>query len=233
MRKQGTIVTNSSWVYEEPCAEHVVAMMLSLARRLPEALDDQRGPRKWRYLELRAKSHLLLGQTAVIIGFGSIGRRIAEILSAFKMNLIAVRRTVRGDEKIRTVELSKLDEVLPLADHVIDVLPGSPQTDELINANRIARMKRGAIFYNIGRGTTVDQVSLQTALETNHLAAAYLDVTMPEPLPKDHPLWEIPNCYITSHMAGGHHDEYERLVEHFVENLKRFENREELRDRII
>ena len=89
------------------------------------------------------------------------------------------------------------------------------------------------MFYNIGRGTTVDQSALLDALHTGKLSAAYLDVTNPEPLPPDHPLWSAPNCYITPHTAGGHHDEFERLARHFIDNLRRFERGEELVDRIV
>ena len=94
-------------------------------------------------------------------------------------------------------------------------------------------MKPGAIFYNIGRGTTVDQTALLNALKSGRLSAAYLDVTDPEPLPKDHPLWSVPNCYITPHTAGGHAEEFERLATHFLNNLKRFEEGKALVDRVI
>jgi phosphoglycerate dehydrogenase-like enzyme len=94
-------------------------------------------------------------------------------------------------------------------------------------------MRKGAIFYNIGRGNTVDQAALLTALQGGHLGAALLDVTEPEPLPPDHPLWSLPNCVITPHMAGGHSSEQERLVDHFLENLRRFERGEPLHDRVV
>ena len=91
-----------------------------------------------------------------------------------------------------------------------------------------------AAFYNIGRGTTVDQNgALLNALQSNKLAAAWLDVTDPEPLPPDHPLWTAANCHITPHTAGGHHDEFDRLVKHFLANLDRFTRGQELRDRVI
>jgi phosphoglycerate dehydrogenase-like enzyme len=94
-------------------------------------------------------------------------------------------------------------------------------------------MKTGAVFYNIGRGTTVNQSSLDSALRSGRLAAAYLDVTDPEPLPPDHLLWAAPNCFITPHIGGGHGDESLTLVSHFLENLKRFEAGEAMLDRIV
>jgi len=93
-------------------------------------------------------------------------------------------------------------------------------------------MKNGAVFYNVGRGVTVDQPALLAALRSGRLAAAYLDVTDPEPPPPDDPIWSVPNCWITPHAAGGHQDESERVVAHFLENLRRFEAGDPLLDRV-
>jgi phosphoglycerate dehydrogenase-like enzyme len=227
------MLTNSSLVYNEPCAEHVLAFMLAEARQLPASLDTQRADRAWPTLERRAASHLLLGQNVVLLGFGAIGRRLAELLAPFHVQLTAVRRRPAGDEGVAVVTEDQLDAALASADHIVNILPENPATRHYVNAARLAVTKSGAIFYNIGRGTTVDQQALLDALRSGRLAAAYLDVTDPEPLPVDHPLWSTPNCYITPHTAGGHHDEPERLVRHFVENLRRFEHGEALLDRVI
>lgn len=233
LRARGTVLTSSSWVYTEPCAEHLLGMMLALARRLPPTLDNQRGPHGWPAPELRADSRLLVGQTALILGFGSIGRRMVELLTPFRMNLMAVRRSVRGDEGIPTHRESLLEELLPQADHVLNILPGGSATSSRIGTAQFARMKPSAYFYNIGRGGTVDQAALLTALNQRQIAAAYLDVMSPEPLPPEHPLWTAPNCHITPHTAGGHHNEFERLVEHFLNNLARYEKRETLVDQVM
>ena len=123
--------------------------------------------------------------------------------------------------------------MLAAADHVIDVLPETTETQGFFDARRFCRMKRGAMFYNIGRGATVDQIALQAALESNHLAAAYLDVTSPEPLPPAHPLWRVANCFITPHIGGVHAAQYERLAAHFLDNLRRFEAGEALVGRVL
>jgi phosphoglycerate dehydrogenase-like enzyme len=94
-------------------------------------------------------------------------------------------------------------------------------------------MKPGAIFYNIGRGATVDQEALVAALRSGRLGAAWLDVTDPEPLPPGHPLLRAPNCFITPHTAGGHHNEFEMLARHFLDNFRRFINGAPLRDRVM
>lgn len=237
---RGGRLTTSSWVYEEPCAEHAFAFMLSLARQLPAMLVEQHGGRAgpagfrtWRQAHHRARSRLLVGQTAILYGYGTIARRLTQLLAPFKMDLVGVRRTIKGDEPIPMATQADADAHLPRADHVVNVLPAAAGTDTYFSAERFARMRDGAVFYNIGRGNTVDQTALLTALRTGKLSAAYLDVTDPEPLPPDHPLWDAPNCWITPHTAGGHAEEFGRLALHFVQNLRRFGRGEGLVDRVI
>ena len=232
-KTRGAVLTNSSSVYEEPCAEHLVAMMFSLARQLPRSLDNQRKAARWPDKEIRRSSHLLTGQTAVLLSFGAIARRVVELLAPLHMNLIAVRRNPTGHEPIKTISENELDAILSTADHVLNILPGGDATKEFVSDKRLALMKKGSRFYNIGRGQTVDQTALLYALKSGRLAAAYLDVTDPEPLPPDHPLWTMPNCHISPHTAGGHVDEFERLLRHFIENLKRFEKSETLKDVVV
>ncbi len=231
-KAQGRIMTNSSAVYVEPCSQHILAMMMSLARLLPESLDNQRGSKDWDYDRIRSSSYLLNSQTALILGFGTIGRRIAELLAPLKMNLIGFKRTIRGDEPIRMVSETQLDEVFPTADHIINVLPANDATINFLDAERLSKVKKGAIIYNIGRGVTLDQDALNKEMQTGRISAAYLDVTNPEPLPANHPLWTTPNCYITPHSAGGFSLERQRHVEHFLENFNRFETGAEMLDRI-
>jgi phosphoglycerate dehydrogenase-like enzyme len=233
LRARGAMLTNSSAVFDDPCAHHVLAMMLAFARQLPQCLLDQQANRAWRPLEHRARSSLLNGQTVLVLGFGSIARRLVELLRPFGMNLIGTRRTPRGDEPIRVVPESQTNALLPAADHVVDVLPDSESTRRYFNADRFARMKPTALFYNIGRGTTVDQSALVAALYNRQIAGAYLDVTDPEPLPPEDLLWRAPNCFITPHTAGGHHDEFEQIVRHFLGNLRRFEQGEALENRVV
>ncbi|MFN0086118.1 MAG: D-2-hydroxyacid dehydrogenase [Blastocatellia bacterium] len=233
LQARGGALTNSSSVYDEPCAQHALAMMMSLARRLPQSFAVQRGDHSWPMMELRAGAWLLNGQTVLLLGFGAIARRLAELLAPFEMKLIGLRRQTTANDRVRMITEAELDRHLPLADHVIDLLPAGDATRGFMNEGRLGRMKPGAIFYNIGRGSTVDQAALLAALSSGHLAAAFLDVTDPEPLPPDHPLWTAPNCHITSHTAGGHIGEKERLVRHFLDNLNRFLSKEELKDRVM
>jgi phosphoglycerate dehydrogenase-like enzyme len=233
LRARNGMLTTSSGVYDEPCALHVLSYMLAHARRLPQCWKDQATTRAWHAAEHRAQCSLLEGETALILGFGTIARRLIELLAPLRMNVMAVRRSVTGTELIPTYPQSRLKELVPQADHVINVLPSNASTDGLFNAEMLAAMKPTAMFYNIGRGTTVDQPALTQALQSQRIGGAYLDVTDPEPLPVDHPLWGLPNCWITPHTAGGHVQEFFRIVRHFVENLRRYEKGNELLDRII
>lgn len=233
LKARGTRLTNSSTVYDEPCAEHLLAMILSLARKLPHALDEQRLNKSWKIHEFRPRLNLLTGQTALIFGFGRIAERLVELLTPLRMKLIGVRREIKGDELVQIITEKEVNEYLPIADHIINILPDNAGTKNYFNAERLSKIKSTAIFYNIGRGTTVEQDVLRHLLETGKMAAAYLDVTNPEPLPPDNPLWTTPNCFITPHTAGGASDEKERQVAHFLENLRRFLNGEEMLDRIL
>jgi phosphoglycerate dehydrogenase-like enzyme len=233
LAESGTALTNSSAVYDEPCAQHLLAMILSQARGLSVALDVQRGEKSWQMAFLRPRLPLLNGQTVLLLGFGAIAQRLVEMLRPLGMNIVAARRKVSGHESIKTVPTSVVDEYLPKADHVVNILPANDQTKNFLSAARLRNLKRGAIVYNIGRGVTLDQAALIEELNSGRIAAAYLDVTDPEPLPPDHPLWTTANCYITPHIAGGHTNEQERQVNHFLDNLRRFERGEALLNQVL
>jgi phosphoglycerate dehydrogenase-like enzyme len=204
--------------------------MLAQARQLLWTYHMQLTERSWKTEPLRVASRLLTGQTMLLLGYGAIARRLVQIVQPFGMKVVAVRRHPSGEEGVRTINEDEIEQALVEADHVVDTLPEGPSTHQFMNAARFNAMKPGAIFYNVGRGGTVDQEALLAALETGQLGAAYLDVTVPEPLPPEHPLWVAPRCYITPHTAGGHSDEHERFVAHFIENLNRFTAGEPLVD---
>jgi phosphoglycerate dehydrogenase-like enzyme len=149
------------------------------------------------------------------------------------MNLIAVRRQTRSERGVRIIPEENVSSALAAADHVVNILPENASTRNYVNARRLACLKPGARFYNVGRGTTVDQGAVLEALQSGRLGAAYLDVFDPEPLPVEHALWTAPNCFITPHTAGGHHDQDERIVEHFLTNLAAFQRGEPMVDRVV
>ncbi|MCH6258461.1 D-2-hydroxyacid dehydrogenase [Puniceicoccaceae bacterium K14] len=233
MKKRGTFVSNSAHVYDEACADHALSFMLAQSRKLPQALvcNTPNGSVEWN--RLRQGSVPLKGQKAIIVGFGAIGRQLNKLLAPFEMEITAYRRTPRGNEGIPIVSEATLPSALSQADHVINILPDSAATQNFFNAERFKQFKPGAVFYNIGRGTTVDQASLIDALDVNQVSEAWLDVTVPEPLDESHPLWKHPRCFITPHTAGGFNNETRACVEHFLENLKRFTAGDTLDNRVI
>lgn len=230
LRSRGIALCTASAVYDEPCAQHALAFILAGVRMLPQAWLK---PGTWDTKPLRADCRLLNGQNVLLVGYGAIARRLVELLAPFHMNLTGVRRTIRGDENVAMRRTDEIDAVLPDADHVVNILPASDATRGFFDRDRLQRIKPGAVFYNIGRGDTVDQVALGFCLREGRLRAAFLDVTTPEPLPPEHPLWSTPNCFITPHTAGGHQGEGARLVGHLVENVRRLLEGKPLLNRVI
>lgn len=232
-RARGSAFTTASGVFADPCAQHVMAMMLALGRQLLPSHRDQLTDQSWHYTERRYSARLLTGQTVVLLGFGAIGRRLAELLAPFGMKIYAVRRSVRSEAGVHVIPEEKISAILPLADHVVNILPDNAATRNFVNARRLACFKPGAKFYNVGRGTTVDQGALLEALNSGRLGAAYLDVFEPEPLPPSHPLWTAPRCYVTPHIGGGRGDQDEAIVKHFLGNLAAFEQGGVMTDRVV
>ena len=227
------VVTNSSTVYAEPCAEHALAFMLAQARKLPEALRTVAPGDSNEWLRLRKISALLQSQNVLLLGFGAIATHLIELLRPFRMRIVALRRRPSGEEGIPIITRAALPQALAQADHVINLLPANPGSARFMSTSEFTAMKPGAIFYNIGRGATVDQDALAATLHSGHLGAAWLDVTEPEPLPQGHPLLSAPNCFITPHTAGGHQNESEMLVRHFLANFERFLKGNPLQDLVM
>ena len=236
LRERGTVFSNMSGVFADPCAQHVLAMMLALARQLPASCRDQsQADPGWAYMSRRAASTLLTGQSVLILSYGSIARRLVEFLKPFGMKIYVLRRRVYSEPGVHVIAEERLSAVLPEVDHLVNILPGNDETEHFVNARRLALLKRGARFYNIGRGTTVDNRALMEALESGHLDAAYLDVFEVEPLPASDPLWRTKNCHITPHTGGGRGDQDVVIVQHFLKNLAAFERGEldEMTDRVL
>ncbi len=200
-------------------AEHAVAMMLALGRRLTEAQANL-AQQKWDGSQ-NARMFSLDGKSVAIVGFGAIGREAAIRLRAFGAHIIGVSRTAPTSDLVdESVGVHDLDSILGRADVVMLATPLTDQTRNMFNSARIARMKKGAVLINIARGQIVDTNALTAALQSGHLGGAGLDVTDPEPLPADHPLWRAPNVVITPHVAaaGG----YRRLGIFAAENVAAF-----------
>jgi phosphoglycerate dehydrogenase-like enzyme len=232
-RARGAAFSNVSEVFADPCAQHVLAMMLALGRQLLPSYRDQLADHAWHYAERRYHSRLLTGQSVLMLGYGAIGRRLAELLSPFGMNLTAVRRQTRSERGVRIIPEESVSSALALADHVVNILPDNASTRNYVNARRLACFKPGARFYNVGRGSTVDDGALLDALRSGRIGDAYLDVFETEPLPVDSPFWTLTNCFITPHTAGGRHDQDTAIVKHFLRNLAAFQKGGAMVDRIV
>ncbi len=228
---RGIVLTNGSGVMAPNMAEHIVGMMLAFARGFPALMQGQRS-HSWKNGVGMDTVFELGGQTALLVGLGDIALATAMRLKAFGVNIIGVRRSDGSGELPahvdRVVSIADLDEVLGEADHVISSLPHTVETLRLFDRGRFAHFKDGAYFYNVGRGTSVDQPALIQALESGKLGGAGLDVTDPEPLPEGDPLWDAPNVIITAHTAGATPFFRQRVLELFGENVQRYQAGEEM-----
>lgn len=181
-------------------AESLLGMIAFMNRRFGEALAAQaRGV--WDRSVYRG-ARRLYGQTALLVGHGAIGQHCAALLSGLGMRVFAVRRGPTSPGAERTFRPGELAEALALADHVVSLLPGDASTRGFFGAEAFASMKRSAFFYNLGRGSTVDEPALVNALENGLLAGAFLDVVVEEPLAPSSVLWKTKNLYITPHSSA-------------------------------
>lgn len=230
MRQREVIVTNASGVHAVPISEHILALLLALARQIPDAVRAQ-DQRQWRRQEMGEVLELA-GKTMVLVGVGAIGGRLARLAAALEMRVIGVRRDPsRPAEGVaRMVGPEALDEVLPQADFVVLTAPLTHETQHLIHEARLRRMKPSSILINIGRGRTIDQKALIRALQEGWIGGAGLDVTDPEPLPADSPLWGLPNVLITAHYAGRTPAYDARALAIFMDNLARYVTGQPLRN---
>ena len=230
LQSRGVIVTNFSGVHAVNMGEHTLAMMLAFARQLPALVRDQTAHR-WQVSIDRSRVFELQGQTLLLVGLGDIALAVAERATAFGLTVVGVRLRL-GQPKPASVSevvgIDRLDGVLGRADHVVNSLPLTAQTRGLFDAARLARMKQGAFLYNLGRGGTVDTAALAASLASGHLGGAGLDVTDPEPLPPESPLWDMANVLITAHTAGGTPRYWDRGLALLEANLDRFVSGEPL-----
>jgi phosphoglycerate dehydrogenase-like enzyme len=219
---KNVLLTNATGCYGMVISEYMIATVLSLFLHLQQYAENQREHR-W-HGEGRIKS--IYGSTALIVGLGDIGGEFAKRFKAMGGHTIGVRRSDRQkpdfiDELYLT---DRLDELLPRADVVALSLPETPQTHKLFSRERLALMKSDAILLNVGRGMAIDTDALCEALNSGRLGGAVLDVTDPEPLPPEHPLWEARNILITPHVSGNYNlpETYERVAALCADNLKRY-----------
>jgi phosphoglycerate dehydrogenase-like enzyme len=194
-------VTNAGDAYAPSVAAQAIALLLGVQRQFPALLASQ-SRHAWDK-SFASRCSVPFDSTIAVLGFGHIGSEIGRLLRAFGARVIAVtRHGLPHPSADDTMPISRLHGILPRADAVVIALAASPETRHLIGAEQLALMKSSAILVNIARGYVVDCIALAAALKSGTIGGAGLDVTEPEPLPKDHPLWDAPNLILAPHMAG-------------------------------
>jgi phosphoglycerate dehydrogenase-like enzyme len=226
LARSDVLVTNSAGVFAVPMAEHVIGMMLALsrgllicARRSPEQLWHAKGARR----SVTERVCELNGGTLGIVGYGGIGRAVAERVKGLGMCVLGLRRRPEPDEFAGEVwGPDRLDELLRRSDCVVLSCALTDETRGLIGARELALMKPTALLVNVARGAVVDEPALIEALREGRLGGAGLDVTAQEPLPVDSPLWTMENVIVTPHVAGFSQQTRRRQFELLRENVRRF-----------
>lgn len=225
---ENVILTNATGSFGLAMSEYMIGMTLSLFLHLPGYWTNQES-HVW---ENRGTVKSIYASTALAVGLGDIGGEFAKRFRALGGHVIGVRRSniIKPDFVDELYLMDKLDELLPRADVVALSLPETPATHKLFGKEKLALMKPDAVLLNVGRGQAIDTDALCDALNSGHLGGAVLDVTDPEPLPPEHPLWQAKNVLITPHISGGYNlpETYERVFKISVDNLGRYFHGEKL-----
>ena len=213
-------VTNGAGVYSDAVGEHVIALLLAVVHGIVPSVRNM-AEKQWPAIPMLGNVN---GKAIAVLGTGDIGNNAARICAAMGARVLGFKlhacEPFPPYSEIYTSD-DGLDALLPQADAVLVCLPGSPFTKNMLDARRIGLMKAGSVLINIGRGSIVNTEALMAALRSGHIAAAGLDVTDPEPLPPDHPLWDCPNVLITPHISGLGASK-QKHAEWFAENLRAY-----------
>jgi phosphoglycerate dehydrogenase-like enzyme len=219
----GVVVTYAGGGVSPAVAEHAMALLLAMARRVPDMVHTILPRRAFDRTLIAPKARSLEGATLVIVGYGHIGRELAKRARGFGMRIVSVARTPRPDAlQDAALPLTQLHEALAQADAVVVAIALTPETTHLLDAAAFEACKPGTLLVNVARGSVVDQAALVRALHSGRIGGAGLDVTDPEPLPASDPLWDAPNVLISPHFAGsGSPRSVDRLAEGVADNLRR------------
>lgn len=226
LRAAGIRMSSAQGANQNAVSEHAMALILSLARKLSEARDNQH-KNFWRGMisHIPSREDELGGKTLVVAGMGRIGSRLAKLARAFDMNVIGVKRDISSGpgSAHEVVSNDDLLKVLPRADYVALTCPLTPQTENMIDAKALAVMKPSAFLVNVARGKVVNEPALIEALKAKSIAGAAIDCVWEEPLPASSPLWSCPNLAITPHSAGETQRYEDNIIDFLLENLASLE----------
>jgi phosphoglycerate dehydrogenase-like enzyme len=221
---RGIRLASARGVNARAVSEHAMALVLAMTRKLPEARDNQ-AKHAWRGMipDITRREDELGGKTLLIVGLGAIGGRLARLARAFDLRVIGVKRDpAAGGESADSVHgLAELKSLLPQADFVVLTCPLNPETEKVIDADALSRMKASAYLVNAARGGCVDETALVEALREGTIAGAAIDVTAQEPLAASSPLWDFGNVLITPHTAGETQQYEDNVLDILLENLDR------------
>ncbi|WP_416838287.1 D-2-hydroxyacid dehydrogenase [Haloferax sp. DFSO52] len=218
LRERGVVVTNASGVHGPNIAEHVIGWLLSITRRLDEGIRRQER-HEWRAFQAYGE---LMGSTVTVVGLGAIGQAIVERLEPFGVETIGVRYTPeKGGPTDRVVGFDEMESALVETDYLVLACPLTDETSGLIDQQAFTSLPGHAVLVNIARGGVVETDALVRSIQRNGIRAAALDVTDPEPLPNDHPLWDFENVYLTPHVSGYTPHYFTRLADILAENVER------------
>ncbi len=218
------VVTNASSVHGPVVAEHALAVVLALAKRLPSAMQHQ-AARHWAQQEMWTEwppPREVAGATLAVIGYGAIGREVAARAAALGMHVLVVREHPEKGSAGAVFGPGDVEAVLAQADFVVLAAPLTPRTRSLLDATRLARMRLAAYVVNVSRGALLDEAALADAIAAGRLGGAALDVFEREPLPAASPLWSLPNVLITPHTAATTEKMWERHYGLIAENMRRY-----------
>ncbi len=223
MQQRGARLTTAVGANAEPIAHTAIAGMLMLGRNFPHWLSGQQR-KSWEPIRGAAAPRDMRGQHVVIVGFGHIGKYIARLALALGMTVTGVRRSPRqpDDPADRICPPGELRALLPQTDWLVLACPLTPETRNLVDADALATLPRGARLINIARGEVVDEPALIAALQSGHLGGAYLDVFVQEPLPAESPLWDMENVIVTPHNSATSSGNEDRVYAIFRDNLARW-----------
>lgn len=224
IRRAGIRMASASGVNRNAVSDHAMALILAISRRIPEACTNQRR-RYWRGMisDLGAREDELAHKTLLVYGLGAIGERLARLGKAFDMKVIGLKRDPSHHQGIadEVHAAGELKSWLPRADYVVLTCPLTEETRHLMNADALASMRNDAWLVNVARGGCVDTAALVDALSSHRIGGAAIDVTDPEPLPPDSPLWGMNNVLLTPHTAGETRSYEDNVVSILIDNLER------------